>query len=910
MREFFVILIHCMLNKLIFLGRSTVINNRLSLEQALVSEVPNLLHLEPIQPRQEILTAFTEEETEIIYQWSDGTWHLRVQDLSNEGSSSFIYLTHGVYLEGVTQHWRMEKFGYTYGYQKIGLHSSNSKVMHEKVTHAVGILRAIFATKGHGGWNENKMRREYGSYRLSFLSSRGSKEHETGARHGLRFYSHVIGPFPIATLFDGDNLAQDIEIRLAKAILLEVQDPSDEPDEELPDDFNAEDALDEVVVRFLPNQDDSDSDTELEDPEGVQGCAPSNKDRLERSLFRMSGIWNPPDSDNDCFLLCLAQSTNTEPTPGHLSRMRFISGKLEGQHQDYASIQKICDHMGNDIFYFYTIKKTIQDYGMKDPRGSDTMAMQSHHIQLSHFIYSKETANLNQQRQEHHFLTHKQHTHLLTNSKQILNKRKCDTCNNWINNATFGAHSLSCHYCKVCRFAYSTRPTPKKPNPTHDCRGARLMPHEKKARNIRLSNPDHQDDWVPMYVGPNPKKMTNPDKIWLCDIEAFPSIGHRENFIPYAIGIQKLSSEKKVKLFYGETCMADFLEFCKTIEGTVKFYNGARFDNYLVLKGMLDLGHHVDPSSIMKQGSALISFNIHKKLKVTDLCQYIKGKLVSACKSWGVPQDLSKKDFDHSKVYDWASVEQHRTEVEDYLTYDCISLRTLYHIYSKEMWECFKIDINNAVSLSHFGLKAWVSTISPSLLEQIYVPHAGREEDDDRAAYYGGRVMAQRKHYKSAQFDENADHYSYNDIKDWCVIADVNSLYPTVQEMFEYAHGPWRYWPTDEIVAAGQDLLDRINLPDRTWLTRVCLQVSITPPKDLITPFLFERTKDGLKQNLNEKRAQWYWGCEIAEAVLLGYKVTDVQEVKEFEKVSDLFSKFIAKCWYGTCSLARRAPDE
>ena len=71
-------------------------------------------------------------------------------------------------------------------------------------------------------------------------------------------------------------------------------------------------------------------------------------------------------------------------------------------------------------------------------------------------------------------------------------------------------------------------------------------------------------------------------------------------------------------------------------------------------------------------------------------------------------------------------------------------------------------------------------------------------------------------------------------------------------------------------------------------------------PRDLITAFLLARNeKKELEYSLEPKINAWYWGCELIEAILLGYKVTRVYEIKEFERLEFLFSDFVTFCWDG-----------
>ncbi len=312
----------------------------------------------------------------------------------------------------------------------------------------------------------------------------------------------------------------------------------------------------------------------------------------------------------------------------------------------------------------------------------------------------------------------------------------------------------------------------------------------------------------------------------------------------------------------------------------------------------MDYGYDFNNDGFLRNAGAILSFKLFD-LKVRDLCQFIKSSLAKACEDYGIPAELSKKSFDHSKIFGWESVAEHKSEVLHYLEYDVRSLCELFKTFQNEMFSCFKQDVNSCVSISQFGYKAWASTFPK--MSEIYIPHAGKEEDDDRAAYYGGRVGVQRREYESSQFVEKQLEYTYNDIEDYLVIGDVNSLYPHVQRKFHYAYGKWRYWNGDELALLNQDINGIMNeVSDEDWMLRSCFQVNVSCPKDLLTPFLVKRGKKGnLKHRLKDLKAQWYWGCELIEAIFLGYRITEVLDVKEFEKRGNLFEPFIDTCWEG-----------
>lgn len=98
---------------------------------------------------------------------------------------------------------------------------------------------------------------------------------------------------------------------------------------------------------------------------------------------------------------------------------------------------------------------------------------------------------------------------------------------------------------------------------------------------------------------------------------------------------------------------------------------------------MIDYGYPIDPSTLIKNKGCIMSFKLNGKCKVKDLYLYTDCSLKAACKAWGVPDDATKGEFEHAKIYSFESANQHREEVLAYLELDVAALRELYRIYSK-----------------------------------------------------------------------------------------------------------------------------------------------------------------------------------------------------------------------------------
>lgn len=292
---------------------------------------------------------------------------------------------------------------------------------------------------------------------------------------------------------------------------------------------------------------------------------------------------------------------------------------------------------------------------------------------------------------------------------------------------------------------------------------------------------NNSNQWMNMKYPSLPKKQRNLAKVFVGDFEAFPDSRKEGGFTVYAGAIlclkvlnskeyhaleseeksllefkkkmienkneinisdavkelyerhRKELDEKKIKffesnmkIFYGRDAMKDYLDYCDTLKGYLWYFNGSGFDNFLHIQGMIDNHYPMPNDGLIKHGSRIIAFKHSAKLNVRDLYLFIGSSLEKACKNWGVPVDDSKKDFNHDLIFDWQSSELNKSTLTHYLMFDIISLAILYKIYSKIMFDSFHLDITNAVTPTKFAVYAWMKTQTKDVIEEIYIPHAGR----------------------------------------------------------------------------------------------------------------------------------------------------------------------------------------
>lgn len=658
------------------------------------------------------------------------------------------------------------------------------------------------------------------------------------------------------------------------------------------------------------------------------GCIIDRK--LEASLSRMPQIYTPShiDGDTHCVFRCLIKYLNTcNEKEKNLMAPSIHSTKLEDiewvrEHELILppkgdilleNLNVLAAYYNANIYIWEILPVSYESVIDSSALIDKSKPIISHVFNNTSTYpapkYDEEKGNdpqtgvypVEEVARDVHLLWYQNHSYLILDKPLVVTKVKCSLCHQWISGDNFFTkHAIKCRYCSTCKQHYSI----SRNNPTHECLGARVIRPllRKQSQEIRKNLSDSGKDvvcvaWNPLCGLKPAKKLKSLKSIWVADIETFPNAERNQEYIPYYCGVMNLANkEREPNLYFGKNCMIEMLKFLSDKKGILYFYNGSRFDNFFVIQTMLAEGYYISPESFIKHGSGIIGFDFNH-LKVRDLCLFLRARLVDACKAWGVPADLSKKEFDHSKVFDWLSANEHREEVAEYLKYDIISLGVLYQNYSATMMDCFARDINKAITPSHYAMQVWRSMIG-DVADQIYTPHKGKEENDDRAAYYGGRVMCQRKEYISSQVDEE----DYDFIHDCLILSDVNSLYPTAMKNYNFAVGKWKYTTFgDNDEEKEIEMLRFIHNTQGEEIAQHMFKVDYICPKDLITAFLIARDeKTGkLSHDLTDKVNQWLWGCEIEEAVLLGYKFIRVYEVKTFEKMLPIFKSFVDLCWDG-----------
>lgn len=529
----------------------------------------------------------------------------------------------------------------------------------------------------------------------------------------------------------------------------------------------------------------------------------------------------------------------------------------------------------------------------------------------------------------------------------------CETCNSWMSNKKWVKHKRECRKCNQCGIAYKINSGHEK---TCVQEHAYILEKRTPKDKIRRYKLDKELDFNFNYYA---------------DFEAFVPENER-NYTVYAgaymgtflkknrQGIEE-ESWKKPNLFYGKDSLDRFMKtIIRCCVGVMWFFNGSRFDNFFIFKWLLQKKVQIDQRSLLISGNNILAIKFKTKrgwLQLKDLSKFLTGSLALCCKNFGLSKDLSKTDFDHLKMVNWDAVYKHQEECSEYLTMDVISLRALHQTFAKQIFEILGIDLMKYMTLTQAGYASWTAKLDKKI--HIYKTPVA-EEKIMRDMYKGGRVLCGRKQWQSSFYakimqerrdymvvdeelmKENPDLSSifcmvedgecisqelYNEIDDYLVYADVNSLYPAVQistdwpllnsktgqlvqdlkeEINTVAKEQLSFFPHDKhkIIYLDYNSIDeqqfRLELNERHILqkekwhrTGVC--VDIICPDDLTVAFLMTKhPKTGeVVQDLLPKNETWYTGPELWEASILGYKITRIHAICEWEKSSPMFQSYV-----------------
>lgn len=375
----------------------------------------------------------------------------------------------------------------------------------------------------------------------------------------------------------------------------------------------------------------------------------------------------------------------------------------------------------------------------------------------------------------------------------------------------------------------------------------------------------------------------------------------------YAIGLQRPFSGKAWRMYsaFGRDSMKVFVDFLRSSPTSyvLNAYNGSRFDHIFLLREWQAQGLMV--KDIAFQGSCPILGTLvtdNKKIKHTiwDVCRHLCGSLSTNAKAAGLP--VSKESFTdfHLLVSDEA-IEEHRFKLQKYCRMDVQVLTLLYETTAAEVYSKFGVHIVDYVTTSHMtysmaflGSPASAARVRMEKLDEqketskikalraqytkyieehvdssgkwdpipnIWVYRQPHLESVFRGALYGGRCYPTQPLYESSQLEAvRKGILKYEDVDDYVLDLDANSLYPHAMSM---------PMPTGEIHEWDKTTPVPANLG--------IYFIRYVTNKKLMNSPLPSREKNGsLSWTLNDGEG-WYTTVDIDNAKRFGYEVEYVQ---------------------------------
>ena len=380
------------------------------------------------------------------------------------------------------------------------------------------------------------------------------------------------------------------------------------------------------------------------------------------------------------------------------------------------------------------------------------------------------------------------------------------------------------------------------------------------------------------------------DKVVYWDLETFQPEEDGVRHEIYASGFY----DKKYYVYYGhDAADKTFSHFMKLENRIITAYNGSGFDYAFLIDHLTSRGAKIE-NMIMNNGR-IMSFSYHngdakKSNKIFDLFLFTMCGLGDACKDFKIVNQ--KMEFEHSKMKDWACVEEFKDEVIPYLKVDVMGLRELFITFNDMIFEIEKTNITRFMTCSHMGYEIWRNMLD----EIVEVPKDLEKMDYIAKAVFGGRCYPQQHQYKSSMHDDvKAGKLKYEDVinsksQDYLFNADASSLYPAAMSGYDrvkvkYPIGYSR-WSDN---------------PQKEWDAKKMgfYEIKFTPPTNIRHAVLPRRVLEdgrnvGVAWSLEEGTGV-YTSVDIENALHSDYKIEFIGKALVYDKSGDVFSKFIKK---------------
>lgn len=253
------------------------------------------------------------------------------------------------------------------------------------------------------------------------------------------------------------------------------------------------------------------------------------------------------------------------------------------------------------------------------------------------------------------------------------------------------------------------------------------------------------------------------------DIETY--VNQAGEHTPYIVGV---CHRGEYSMHAGRECMVNFILWVQSLQYPVilNAFNGAKFDAYPLYSALLSMGLQVKDFIISNNSLIRLKYG---NFRIFDTCKHTVGSLKSNLKAFGCA--TQKGDFDHSKATEWELMGfDLREECAKYLRADVMGLCELYETINGTIHGEYGTNITNFISTSQLTFALYKEQIRT----KYYISLPTLEtEDFYRRAICGGRTYPTRRRYISENYVDYVNMaVAFDEIKDYCIDADVVSLYP------------------------------------------------------------------------------------------------------------------------------------
>ena len=193
----------------------------------------------------------------------------------------------------------------------------------------------------------------------------------------------------------------------------------------------------------------------------------------------------------------------------------------------------------------------------------------------------------------------------------------------------------------------------------------------------------------------------------------------------------------------------------KSYKITLVAHNSSGFDSYIKLNNLLK--NTALSSKIIKTDRGIIKLQINSG-KVNNTPQYIKivcsrshisGSLADIGREYGVQPQLLKSEMDHNKI----TMDNYRSLEHEWIPYlelDCLSLAFVYARHVMEMKKISNISVKQCLTEAALGWSILGTYIKD---KEFYTSNDKYVRHFIRQSIYGGRVIAMKKRFISAEYD-------------------------------------------------------------------------------------------------------------------------------------------------------------